>query len=423
MPKRRYLLAAVALLILFVSLTFLGSHAWRQYHLRAAQQALARLDLDSARSHLKKSSFSTRSDAFTLLLLARVARQHGDYQEAEEYLAELRQQAGDTAAGDLEWQLLGVEQGMLPGLEKDLNALISSDHPEKDEITVAVSRGYLRGQQTVNCIRTVYWLLNSQPDHPVGLLLRGLALQNQKFTRRALQDFEQALAVAPWHDETRLRYAELLARLGRSADATREFEILRQRRPTHPPVLLGLARCRFEASELTAARQALEELLIQHPWHPEGLRELGRLALRQGEPEPAADSLRLALLAAPWQRETLNLLVLALRQAGRSEEADEASLRLAEFEERDRWAGQVFLAQKAAPRDPGRLQDAARYCLDSGLAEAGFRWLYSALDSDPDYIPSHAWLAEHFERQGQPLRGAWHRDQATRLASQPSPVR
>ena len=90
----------------------------------------------------------------------------------------------------------------------------------------------------------------------------------------ALDEFNEAVRLAPDHANARQRLGRLLLELKRPEDAAAHFEWLAERKPTDAAVRLGLARCRYEAGRKDEAGPIVDALLQDQP------RNAAALALR-----------------------------------------------------------------------------------------------------------------------------------------------
>src|SRR5262249_41001685 len=64
---------------------------------------------------------------------------------------------------------------------------------------------------------------------------------------------------------------------------------------------------------------------------------------------------------------------------------------------------------KRSPHNPNTLHELGKLLLRTGSAEQGLDWLRRALDLDPHHRPTHALLADFYERAGDSGRAARHR--------------
>ncbi len=304
-------------LLAFGALTLLGLgvgipvlYAYSQYQLGAAQQALERYDLSAARQHLEQSLSTWPRNTHAQFLAARIARRRDAYAEAERLLMAYEQRQGVTPESDLEWILLGVQQGDFAGQERSLLSLVDREYAGTPLILEALAKGYqstLRGSDMLACLDR---LLQQQPADVPALVLRGKGYEGLRNPEKALENYQQALELLPESDEARLGLAEMLNRLGRPREAMYHYEVLRQRQPANPTVLLGLARCRFDACDLDQTGQLLDTLLAGQPDHVGGLVEWARLEIRLGQTAAAEKRLTQAVTLAPWHREAQRWLLL-----------------------------------------------------------------------------------------------------------------
>jgi tetratricopeptide (TPR) repeat protein len=384
-----------------------GLFARARYHLEAAQQALQRHDLSEAHRHLERSLSQWRS-ARGLFLAAQTARRRDAYAEAEQLLADYVRRREGTPEGELEWLLLGVQQGDFAGQERSLQALVDREHPATPLILEALAKGYMNTFRWSDMVGCLDLLLQREPAHVPALVLRGKGWEGLRQVERAREDYQRAVELAPEASEGRLGLAEVLNRLGHVREAGYHYDVLRQRQPANPAVLLGRVRCHFDSHELEPAQQLLDTLLAQQPDHVAGLVERGRLAFRLGQLAEAETRLARAVTLAPWHREAHQLLHLCLEALGQRDAAQRCQARRRELEASDAQAGKLSLRFRGAPRDPAVRYEVGRWCLDNGQEQAGLRWLCASLLMDPRYGPTHTALADYFQRTGQPKRAARH---------------
>jgi tetratricopeptide (TPR) repeat protein len=396
----------VGALLLVLGLSTLLRYLAGQSHLGAAERALKNHDLHTAQERLEKSlrQWSTARGRF---LAAQTARRRDACADAERLLKRLEDTHGHSPQSELEWLLLGVQQGDLAH-ERHLQALVDQNDPGATLILEALAKGYmntLRWSEMVNCADI---LLEQDPDHALGLVLRGRGFEGLRLMDRALADYQRAAELAPECDEARLALMELLSRLGHWPDAVAHGEVLRGRLPDNTAVLLTLARCRFDNGELDEARRLLDALLAKEPAHTAALLEKGLLALHRDQPAEAEKSLDAAVAFAPWHRRAYQLYQRCLEIQGKKEPAARYRQRLDELHARDWLGGQLWLRLRASPRDPVVRCELGKWCLENGEEQLGVRWLFTALLLDERHQATHAALADYFQRTGQERRAAHH---------------
>ncbi len=399
------LLTVAFVLIIVLAATWLFARYRRsQSLLSAAERSAPRFELGTAQRHIDDSLklWSTRR---ALFLQAQIARRREAHADAERLLTAYEQAYGKTEDSELEWRLLGVQQGDMAAEERPLQRLVDQQHTAAILILEALAKGYqntLRLPQMVNALDI---LLEEAPDQVAGLALRARGFEGLRQYERALADYRRAVALAPECDEARLGLAELLTRLGQWPEAVAQWEALRRRLPDEPAVLLGLARCRFDDGKLSDAARLLDELLARQPDHAAALVDRGLLALQSGQASDAETVLARATKLAPWHRPARRAYGQCLEARGKLEPAEAG---LEAIEASDRQAGSLWLDWHRAPRDPGPRCGLGLWCLNNGEEQIGVRWLFSALLLESRHTATHAALADYFQRTGQPRRAEHH---------------
>jgi predicted Zn-dependent protease len=228
----------------------------------------------------------------------------------------------------------------------------------------------------------------------------------------AHDDYRRALELDPGHEEACLRLAEALLQSSQPGEALEHLERLQPRQPNNPAVLLALARCRRELNQPQEARELLDRLLGQHPEDPQVLAERGKLALSLGQAAEAEEWLRKSLALAPCERETNYHLALCLRRQGKGEEADACLARLKRIEADQERLAELFGAMVKSPRDLSLRREAGVILLNNGQTKAGLRLLEGVLEEDARDRPTHAALADYYQRIGNRGLADRHRRQA-----------
>src|SRR5207248_10468621 len=157
-----------------------------------------------------------------------------------------------------------------------LQSLVDAEHPASSLILEALAKGFLnvsRGSDMLICLNL---LLKREPRNAQALLLRAKGWEGLHQPERALEDYDRAVQLLPSAPEGHLGLAESLERMGRSREAVAHYEVVRSQQPNNPTLLLGLARCRFDANELSQAEELLDTLLAVQPYHIAALVERGR---------------------------------------------------------------------------------------------------------------------------------------------------
>ncbi len=418
-PKPRPRLRRRALLVLaLAALAGAGAWLWRDLRVRGewrqAEAALERLDLAAAAGHLDRHLERRPDDAAGWFLAARTARRLGRYPEAEKYLTRCQQVGGVTEATRLEWDLLRVQQGEVGGTDTRLRLTIPPDHPDAPLVLEALARGYLASGRLSEVVEACDLWASRQPGHPWPWLWRGAVFERLNNYHQALADYRHALENAPEDREVRLALGGLLARGHEPAAAAEQYEHLLRRSPDDGEALLGLAGCRIEQGRPEDGVPLVERVLAADAPPARALFLRGKAALDRREAAGAVGWLRRAVEAAPDDPEALHLLTLALRADGKHEEADRLTPRLESLRRDVARLNELVREAARAPDEARPRHEAGVLALHIGRTDEGVRWLHAALRARGDHRPTHAALAEHYARLGDP-RADLHR----RLAEAP----
>ncbi len=176
--------------------------SWKaRQHREAAEKALAENDLDQAQEQLTKYLQARPRDGNALLLAARTARRRGDLQAFEQHLKAYEQIQGPTPAGDLEKQLLQVQEGDLTA-EESLKRRTSIDETNAGLILEALGQGNVLAVHLPQAIECLNQVMQKQPGNTLALYWRGRAWESWNQFEKALDDYEKALAFRPDFDRS-----------------------------------------------------------------------------------------------------------------------------------------------------------------------------------------------------------------------------
>jgi tetratricopeptide (TPR) repeat protein len=384
-------------------------------HRLATEEALAHYDFDTAREHLSALLELRPRDAELRLLAAQTARRAGLLDEAEEHLNAYRElPSQSTAESTLEGALQMAQRGELPRVRTYLQGLLDVHHPASNRIMEALAAGAAQCYRLDEAFDWLELLLEQEPGNVPALLKRGQMFASVGKTDAALENYRKAVECEPEHYKARLRLAETLLGQKEAEEAAGHFERLNQRYLGRAAVLLGLARCRLQQGHRDEAVRLLDELLAGHPDDGAALFERGRLDLNAGRLAAAEERLRRAAALLPADNEVNYQMALCLQGREKHDEA-EAYLRKMKQIEADlkRLKEEVYPLAFKNRSDPAPRVEAALICMRNDQEQEGLRWLYGALQIDPNYRPAHDALADYYERHGDAERARAYRSKGS----------
>jgi Tfp pilus assembly protein PilF len=396
-----------------------GRYAWTHYwvphqHLQAARRALDERDFPAAREHLASCLEVWPKDPAVQFLAARTERRAGNLDAAEEHLKLCERLQGgkpDPALGDtrLEWALLTAQRGDLQVAEPYLRRRIQERHPDLLLILEVMSWQLMWSYRFTEARASLDMWLEQRPEDYEALVRRAWVAEHLFDEAAALRDYRHALELQPTRDNVRLRVAELLVSNNEPAAALPEARELRQRRPKDPAVTVCLAQCERLSGHFAEAERLLDEIPEGSPKYADALCARGMIALESGRQAEAERLLRQAAARAPSNRQIHYSLIQCLRQLKKEGEIKATQDRLAKAEAEVLRMNQLMQQVMQKPHDPALRYEVGMIFLHNGFTEEGLRWLAMALRESPEHRPTHAALAEYFERVGDHQHAAAHR--------------
>jgi predicted Zn-dependent protease len=389
-----------------------GFRVWRFHSDKeAAEQALAIYDFAEAQRRLESCLRLRPDDAPTLLLAAQAARRDGRLDDAQDYLDRHRESTLDSA---LEWALLRVQHGMINEHVYDLLEQLEIRHPASEQIMEALAQGSVHVYRLNEAKFWTQQLLERVPKNPMARMLDAQTNETLRRREKSLDIMRRLVEDYPHFDKGRLYLADLLAKQRGYEEAAEHYAAAHARRPDDVAPLLGWVRCLVALERLDEAEPLVRELEAKHSGTSAALLECGRFALRRNRPAEAEPMLRRALELTPNDYEVHFELAVCLGQLERRAESQHHLDRFNQIESDLKLLDEAFQAMTKAPNDPAPRWQAGRICLRNGQGSEGLRWLAGALQIDPNHVPTHLTLAEHFAAQGDERQAALHRQLAAR---------
>jgi Tfp pilus assembly protein PilF len=445
MMKTLAVLALLCISALGFSLGSYFAYDWlwgTENDLRSAEQAMEHRDFIEAEARITRCLDARPSKPEVQLLAARIKRRSifpilpggvdgpgacltvgsvrydGSYDDAEHHLFKYEELGGLTELLNLEENLLRAQRGQLDlvvrsgtgptTVENVLQSWIKDDHPDAPLILEALIKAYLQAYRLAEALQCVNTWLQRQEDTQ-ALLWRAWIVKRLGDDAASLKDYRQVLSRDPEQDKVRQRVGEMLLHSSGPTEAVEYFEVLQQRKVSNPALMLGLAQCRKGLGASDEARQLLDDLLSEHADYLPALIERGKLALDEGKVDEAERFFRTGVQVAPYDALANYNLYLCLLRRGNKDEARELAVKRALIEKDMNRMDELGREIALRPHEASLRCEAGTILLRNGLKEDGRRWLLSALREDPYHAPTHAALAEQYEKEGNNSLAAFHR--------------
>jgi len=282
------------------------------------------------------------------------------------------------------------------------------------ECLEALAEGYSVCCRLPDAVRCLTRLLETAPDQVPGLVRRAAAWDQLGHSQHALEDYRKAVAREGTHFQARLGLADVLVRMKQEKEALGQYEVLHQQQPDNRAVQLGLAHCQRVLGQTAEAQRLLDAVLAEglqppHPLDAQVLCERAQLALAAGQLGKARDWLERALQKAPQDRQINYQYLQCLHRLRLPEEARRCEERIQRIDADLVELRQARQRATETPNDPRPRCQAGEVSLRLGQTKQGLRWLYSALQEDPEHGRTHQALARYFEENGNLQMAERHR--------------
>jgi Flp pilus assembly protein TadD len=230
------------------------------------------------------------------------------------------------------------------------------------------------------------------PDDPRVWRTLGVIYKENAKDDEAKAAYERSLALDASQPNVRLELVDSLLALGNMDESERQLELCKGKVP-EAEWAARMAECRMLRGDLPECRSLLERAMDGKPKHP-GLMSLrARLELAEGRAGEAVAWLDRALAADPYITEWHHQRALALRQLGRTEEADAAQARAADLRRMSRQLSDLNDEAARNPMDADVRHRIGQLCVGLGMRELAFSWYLAALACDPDHAGARRELA------------------------------
>jgi tetratricopeptide (TPR) repeat protein len=414
-PGLRHRLPRVLAILLLGAIIVLGLskvavEGYASYHIRAADKLLERQSYELARLHLEAALKARPTSATLHLRLGRLCRQlDGAFlPESFEHLRTCRRLEGETEEYQLEMLMAQAQAGQGEFVYDKLWIYVARDRPEAPLICESLARAFMSQGLLRFALQQIEHWLEMQPENVQALYLKGFCLNNLGAAEDASHLLQQALDRDPERDDIRQVLAFALAAIDHYSEAAALHEQFLQKHPDDALAYLGLARCRLNQGHPEEAQELLDRALARNPTNVELLAERGKVALLLEQPEQAEDWLRKALKIDPHHHLANFQLQACLTRLGRETEAMAVAAANRKLDADMKRLHTILMQEIMTNRSPALYHEVGTLQLATGHEE-GLLWLYKALALDPEYRPTNEFLADYWEKAGDPERAARHR--------------
>jgi predicted Zn-dependent protease len=414
--SKRFRIRLILLLVpvLCVTAYFEAPALHGELRYRLAERARKRRDFADARSYLLANLEADPTSARDHFSLARVARQSGAFEDAEEQLELCKKWEGASPRLAFERQLLSVQQGRFHRLtEIQLRTRLEQGDAESVEILEALSVGCLVNSRFADAHGYLSRWIELAPDNFQAFLWRSTVKDRLSDMTGARDDAARAVALAPANFSTQLNFGQVLLKLTEFQEAEKVFERLAVEYPRDPVIAMGLAQAKSKVHpDAVEAVRILDDLVTRFPDDPPVLFERGRLALQLGETALAESWLRKAAALSPAEYEIQYNLLQSLRQQGKLKEADQVEKTVRRLEEASQRLHELNEQLKKEPYNLALHCAIAQVFLDVGNDRDAVRWLQTALKIDSHQSLANRLLADYYAKSGEPAKAARYREAA-----------
>lgn len=372
--------------------------------------AIQRFDYESAETWLERARLWPAGRMETELLAARMYRRQGRAEEMQRALDTASRLGADPQVVSLEKSLVLAQSGHLQDVEPQLMHALSHGIGDAAEISDAYSNGLTVMSQFPQAVQVLEAWRQDYSDDPRPDYRLGRIHEHRQSWDQAEEHYRRSLEILPTYYPSRYRLGRVLL-YGRRVDEAREqFERCLEM-PNPLAAKVQLAGCLRSLGEIDRAQKLLREVIShdydevlagyaaveETPEHYEAASMLGDIESEAGNDEQAVAVLRLALEKNPRDLAARYALAVALRQLGRTDEAELHFEKVRIARTALQRANPLRERISQFPDDLEARLELGRLLLEHESQRMGVFWLRSVLASDPENREAHELLAQHFQ--------------------------
>jgi tetratricopeptide (TPR) repeat protein len=382
--------------VLFLAVILTRHQWWPPGFHALAQRELAALRPEAALAWLDYAEILGARRLDTALLRCQAARRNGDPLMIRKALDALAERGAPPRLQERELLLFQAQSGEMAEAAPWLGRLLTDETGDNRDVCISYVVGFLRTERYQEAGTLVDALMKDVPEDPFPWYVRGRVFALQQQYPKAEADFREAMSKNPDWLEPVISLAELLSDTHRQREAIPLYERVLKAPALKSRAAAGLSEALNATGDRDRARQLLQQTLSEGIQSPDLWISLGRSDFEDGRYAEAAEALEKGLQLRPWADDALFVLAQCRRQLGQTAAADAAFARLEEF--RNATAELKLLEDRISGPNP-TIADRVRtgeLLLQFRDPQDGVIVLQSVLNLDPQSLPAHQLLAQHF---------------------------
>ncbi|MCU0712440.1 MAG: tetratricopeptide repeat protein [Pirellula sp.] len=358
----------------------------------------ASLDNPSTERYIQWAEWIYQDAPEAAFAKARLARRSNDFDLFAKQLAISKYLGMDEERLKREQWYAWAQSGQMRLVKDKLASLTDEPNGEEAEICEAFAVGFIRLRDFQSALSLLNaWMLDFSKDARPHAWI-GQIYAELKDNENAELSFRKALSLDRNNASAALGLGNLLLDVKRPDEAKPYFLQATQDKKLGVSATVGYANSLMASGNTDKAYSALKEAVAAHPKDHQLLTTMSTLLVERGDYQGAEELLKPIVEAGSLRRELRYAYALALRGLGRTEEAK------THFDYASRSAEEIAKANQLIPDVADKSDDPElRYKigvthLQYGNIEDGLMWLGSVLELNPKHGPTHAALAEHYQR-------------------------
>ncbi len=393
-PRTISIVIFIATLALSVFL-FTHRNQWlAAKQLTIARQALKDRDAEKAMTAAREATRLDPQNGEAYFAMARAFRRQGKWSNLRVALEQAAKLGLSAERIRREKWLVLAQTGQLNESTPHLSELLSKPEDDGPEICEAFANGFFLMYRLDEAFALLDAWEKDYPQDAQPHFFRAASSGKTDNWNATATHLRKALELAPNRTDIRIELAKILLISQEIDEAAKLLGQLQQSQPDHPEVLVGWAQVLLERGQYQQARSTLIHVLKLDPKHVVALRLLGETHTSAGEVSEAIKVLEEALAIKMNDRKTRYALAMALKKAGRDDEARQHFQFVAKSAEVNSRIQQLVAKVGSNHDDIESRFEISELLRETGEQRERLAWLRSVVALDPNHKTAHAELAK-----------------------------